>query len=615
LDSQTMEKLDEYQLTKTLRRMSDYGDFEFVAVMNLWDLHFDGLNLYMTAENGVIYAMDRDGLWDEYSCAIIEDEELMTRIINNRNGGGIWIKDVVVIDETESEDIQDVSTGKMNKAYMSYRIADDDGSHLLISCYLGDPYCAAQYDQSDYPAAVAVFNKETSQIESRIVLDGYPGYEYQKPCFGRYSDQDVVCVLSDMQENPKATLYSLAGETVLQKTLVLGEVLKPLEGMLALSWDGTSYLLEIFDGPSVVLGSDLESKGYLFESIEYVFLSELNGNLFFKKKVNGAVRGLICYDSQMNVIWQYDYSAAYKNSGIDEISWGFYNNDKISDFLLLASQYDSKDTLVSTYFIVLDGASGKVLLNRNLKLGTYRDSNNKKHDYYLTASTASLIRDVDKDGRAEILCDGNSFVTSKSFKNNGSISDYIETSGNLLVIGDANGDGFDDKVSVTNKETRLYLSRLRYSYGTYMVDYVRTKTTRTNQEKWKNSQNALVFGDINNDGVSEIIHFAGNAKGYQVFVVTNGKTLKDMYVLCPDGVHDYYERFAVQNYDLNSDGYNEIIGSQYYDNIQLFDGKTGEVLLTDIGAYSFGKGFEMDTSFHPDYIVAFNKMEDAEHIF
>ncbi|MBR0137690.1 MAG: VCBS repeat-containing protein [Erysipelotrichaceae bacterium] len=615
LDGSTLEKTSEYQLGRTLSRPADYGDFLYTATMSLWDLHYakDG-KLYVVDESGMLYAMDKSESFESGMIALMDEEELLTRLMNGRRGG--WITYDYYIDDSQ-ENNQDVSTGKMSRTYMSYVIVDENETDILIACYMGDPYCAAQENgfsgDWNYPAGLVAFRKDDFTVDATIVLENYPILNYQKPCFGKYDDQDVIFVLGDMQENVKVVLYSLTGETVAQKTLALGDVLSTRK-MLSTSWTGSEYLMEIFGNSTVILSPELENKGYLFDLVEYEFFDELNGNLFFKKNVNGITRGLICYDRQMNIIWQYDYEATYRNTGISEISSGNYNKDGIQDFLLLAQHYDSKDNPLSTYFIVIDGSSGKVLLNRNLKLGTYYDEKRKKHDYYLMASSASLMRDVDKDGKAEILCDGNSFITSKSFKNNGNISEYIDTTGNILTIGDVNGDGFADKVTVTNKETRLYTSRLRYSYGSYNVEYVKTKTVRSNQEKWKNAENAVVFGDIDNDGVDEIIHFAANAKGYQVFVVTNGKTLKDMFVLCEDGVRDYFERFAIQDYDINGDGYNEILGSLNYDDLKLFDGKTGQILLEDIGEYSYGKGYYED-SYHPDYIVPFNKMETVNHVF
>lgn len=604
VDSETGRILIEEQLAQTVEKEEDFGwqIAHFSVQMNLWDIFYENGRIYVTSENGKLYVVDKNGS-AEYDISVMSDEEMMNIMINYQ---------VLYDRSTQSQYIKE--TGLMEYAFMGYRIVDKVDSYMLIEAYMGNDFSYFNIEQnyiaSGFPAFMIVYDMQKNEIVSKINIPNNPFYGMQEACFGKYNGETVICAVTEVdQESFKATLYSLKGETVYQKNIA-STILDSKCYFSILNRNG-HYEIEVNNRCSFALSENLEYEGYTYDITKYAFYCENEEYIYLMKYSNGKFTALQCLDKKLNPVWQYDYQASYLNNGISFITKGNYNKDGYEDFLMLAQQYNDKNETVSTYFIVVDGNTGKVLLNRNLKLGTYYDEKNKKHTYYEIASEASLIRDVDKDGKAEILLN-DEFITSKSFKKNGYISRSVDAEGNYLDAGDINGDGFKDIAVVTNKETRLYQSKLSYSYGYYNVEYVKTKTVRKNVEKLENSLYASVFidtkgnpADVNNDGAYELIHLSYNDKGYEVYTVVDGKTLKDMYNLCPDGVRDYGERYAVFEYDVNNDGYNEIIGSEDYATSNIYDGKTGNLLIEDVSTWTRKGDYYIKDEYHPNYIVPF----------
>ena len=233
----------------------------------------------------------------------------------------------------------------------------------------------------------------------------------------------------------------------------------------------------------------------------------------------GGVKNKIvrCETDGKTPVWEYVLKKNINHKGFEYISLdGDFNNDKVNDVFLIVNSYDSKDSKVYSQFIILNGASGKVLVDKNVITATYYDENWNKITQYLTGSSLSVLKDIDWDGVKELVVDGN-VVSSRRNEVVGSNQGYIETDGVPLEVGDANGDGFSDYVVITKAETRLYLSKYSYSYGVLEVSYTKTGSVFPNPAKADAMYSSIIFGDVNNDGqvtVADVMLLLNYALGH-----------------------------------------------------------------------------------------------------
>ena len=604
VDGNTLESLKRYNPAEEYTfSLSWDPNRQITAVFNMWDLRYEDGTLYVLGENGQMYfiepfssAVDEKGneIVSIYSIDLeVIDQDAFNNMLSNRIG---WNGNTTYYNQV----------GIMDWPYMGYRFADSNGQYLLINAYMGAAEGCPQWIDTQYPAKIVLYNKETGMVETRFVTEN-PMYKYQKTCFGMLEDQPVIAAINHLEDGSATIgLYDLEGKLLTQKTVVSSYF--GFEKKMELNWDGEQYILEVFDGGCMNISADLKkvTSGYSSSDTEVL---EIRNDSILKLISSSGVKNKIvaCEADGKTVIWEYVLKKNFTNKGFEYVATDKdFNNDKVNDVFLIVNNYDKKDNKVYSQFIILNGKDGKTLVDKNVITSTYYDENWNKITVYLNGSNLDVLKDIDGDGTKELVVDGQ-VVASRKNEVIGSNQGYIETNGLPLEVGDANGDGFADYVVITKEETRLYLSKYSYSYGMLEVSYTKTGSVFKNPAKADAMMTSAIFGDVNNDGVKEIGMVDYNAEGRQIFKVVNGKTLYTMFKLCKDGLRGNGEAFKISDYDFNNDGYKELIGVEMWQQ-GIYDGKTGELVFRP----SMEKEYWMD-EYYADYLIPFTILEYQDY--
>jgi len=112
-----------------------------------------------------------------------------------------------------------------------------------------------------------------------------------------------------------------------------------------------------------------------------------------------------------------------------------------------------------------------------------------------------------------------------------------------------------------------------------MVEFKKTGTAIATVKANDPANTTTAFGDINGDGVKEVVFVDRNAAGSQTYRVVDGKTLTTMFHLMADGVTDSGEQFMVLPDDINGDGRREIYAIMSWGVPTLLSGADGSVLM------------------------------------
>lgn len=605
VDGNTMESLKRYNPSEEYTFSLAWDESKSVkAIFNMWDLRYENGILYILCEDGRLYMIDPfnsfvDENGNETASITSVDLEVLDRdafknLLSNR------------ISYYSETNIQYNPAGILDWPYMGYRFADGNDQYLLINAYMGSLEGEAQWIDSQYPAKIVLYNKETGEVEARFVTEN-PMYKYQKTCFGVYQDQPVIAAINHIDEGSATLgLYDLEGKLLTQK--VMSSSYFGYDRKMELNWDGEKYMLEVFDSGCLNISGDLKkvTSGYSSSQTEVL---EIREDGILKLITTGGIKNKIArYESDGKTpVWEYVLKKNINHKGFEYIGYDAdFNNDKVNDVFLIVNSYDSKDSKVYSQFIILNGTSGKVLVDKNIITATYYDENWNKITQYLTGSSLSVLKDIDWDGVKELVVDGN-VVSSRRNEVVGSNQGYIETDGVPLEVGDANGDGFSDYVVITKAETRLYLSKYSYSYGVLEVSYTKTGSVFPNPAKADAMYSSIIFGDVNNDGVKEIGMVDYNSEGRQIFKVVNGKTLYTMFRLCSEGLKGNGEAFKILDADFNNDGYNELVGVEMWQQ-GIYDGKTGELVFRP---NMYDDPYKDE--YYADYLIPFTILEYMDY--
>ena len=604
VDSVTMERLKE---------IHPAGEYEFtvswdnsrncVATFNMWDLRYEEGLLYGLSENGRLYVVDLFNTYvDEKGEEIIDLMTYDLEVVEKDSFDNLLSNHLSYLNGKPEYMI----SGILDWSYMGYRFADSNDTYLLINTYMGDSDTEAQWVDGSYPAKIVLFNKMTGEVETRFVTENAI-YKYQKTCFGVYEEQPVIAAINHLDEGTATIgLYDLEGKLLTQKEIESG--MFGYEKKMEINWDGEQYLLEVYDGGAVNISANLKKVTSAFSSSQTEVLEMNDQRILTLITDKGIKNRIVCLEPDGRTVkWEYTLNKKFSHKGFEYIGIDSdYNRDGVNDIFLIVNNYDNKDNKVYSQFIVVNGKDGKALVDKNVITATYYDENWNKVTQYLTGSQFNAIRDIDGDGKWELEIDGN-VVSSNKNEVIGSSRGYIETDGMPLEVGDCNGDGFQDYVVITKKETRLYTSKYSYSYGMLEVSYTKTGSVFPNPEKADAMYTSAILGDINGDGVKEIGMVDYNAEGRQIFKVINGKTLYSMFKLCKEGVKGNGEAFKVSEFDFNNDGYYELIGRENW--VQgIYDGKTGELVFTATDDY-------WKDEYYADFLVPFTILEYMDYNF
>jgi len=411
--------------------------------------------------------------------------------------------------------------------------------------------------------------------------------------------------------------YDYEGKVLSQKELSL-QTISP-ESKLLLSGAESGVFAQIINGGAAFISEDLKTVQYAYDNITTAMLAQDDSGFIISYAVNGRKERLAKLSKDLKtVIWEYTVPEDFTNKGMEFLRADRdFDGDGINDIFAIINSYDKDGQAEASWFTIISGADGSLLKSQTVKTGE-ATIDRKKVIYYLKAESMDIIKDIDGDKKYELLC-GNTVVGSRRNTVIGELYGYIDADGVQLDIGDANGDGLKDYIVVSEKEARLYLSKLVYSYGYASVDYKKTNVTLPMDKDLDPMNTSGVLGDLDADGASEVVFIGKNDEGHQVFNVYSGSTLELLCVLCRNGCQDG-EAYSALSYDINGDGINEIYGRENWEPC-IFDGKTGDLLLNinrvgEEGSYYeddmiYVGTYASDSRWYPDYNVPFMAMDEA----
>lgn len=567
------------------------------AKLNLWDLAYDADTLYVTGEMGSLYKVntsEENISYERLALEVITEEQLTDALSDQLD----WINGKMVYRPSSV----------LSWQYFGYKIAAVNEKYILINCYLGDINGATSEPgaKSAYPQAVVVVDKESFSVAAKVSLDQF-NLKFETTCFGVYKDKPVMMVVSNASEGScRIHLYSLENsEIVYQKDVNISIINE--ERAVVCSWDGSQYIIEVLGYGCVYLDENLKIKDYGYTTVSNNLIyakGEYNAVVY---STNGKKDRLVCYGADLKtVLWTFKIPTHYANKGIESIKTSFdYNDDGVNDIAFIINE-TKNDSVICSVAYVLNVKDGKAFFANYFVTGSYYE-NKKKITTYLTATEIDVLKDFDKDGKKELSLDGN-VISSKSRKIIGNVNANVDTSAELLKVGDINKDGIADYVALAPTAARVYLSSASYSYGSVSCEYKKTNTVISLNKANDPVNTSVIFGDVNRDGILDIGMAERNSKGQTIYKVISGANLSTLLTLCPDGVNDEGEAFIPLNIDLNGDGRNEIYGRDggLYG---IYDGKSGEKLYDTTYEEDRQKYVE-DNKYFPDYVVPFHKLED-----
>lgn len=575
------------------------------AVMNIWDLAYEKGHLYALSEDGVLFDVDLKTKETKQTVLEVVTQEKFQEVVDYRCD---WYGNSVYY----------VQTGLNNSEYFSYRFAEVTSEYFLIDCFMGDINSLTSAYSETLPSKTVLFNRSKGTVETTIDTQIAWICLTTNSCFAEYEGNRCITVLGSASTDRTARLsvYGMDGTLLKQRDITASFLSEGTKTHL--SYNGEAYLLEFMNGGCLAVSADLKDVDYYYDQTAAQMVGTMGEGMIVLYEFNGIKNRLVCYEKGINdVKWQYEVTDTYSNKGFEFISMNEdYNEDGCKDILGIVNSYDSEDVRQASYFIILDGNDGSELHNRNYQTGYGYDERNRRYPTHLTAERFRLIKDFDGDNKKDFLVVSPMPVVISSSRNN--IAGYVyggyEAKGTVLELGDINGDGFSDSVDISDKETRLYLSRTSYRSGYFELSYTKTNTHFDNNPEYKAASTSGLIGDIDRDGVSEIAMVDFNSEDYQTFKIINGKTLETMYHLCEKGLIGENIAFTSMEQDLNGDGYNELWGHEEYIT-GIYDGKTGQFLLSTKEYFEDDPEIYYEKGYKPEYIVPFTRQNLSEANF
>jgi len=591
LNKETGKVLKQETIANSYRIEYEYDDsVVFKAQMNMWDVFYYNSKVFATSEDGRLYIIDKDSYQSKEIELNVIDEKIFNASLQYN------------IQYTYSG-LKYNPSGITTQNYKNYKILCAKGDNLLIACYALDPKYKG-YDEGSSYTNYVVFSLSKKEIVTSIALE--QNRSYLDAIFDTYDNKEVITIMKSYNGYVGVSMYDFEGKQIVSNDNIFGMG----NGTFGkLTRQENSYLFEIFNTTCKSVSLDLKEVNSIVDGItkDVSIIDDLTLVVEYK---NGSGNVLYAYQEDYSTpLWKFTNPIQTSVNGIRNVSLDDYNMDGCKDVILLI------DTMVNEYemnttLIILNGKDGSTLVNSKIFDNIRYDEKGRQYKGYHYFKEVKLIKDMNSDRKKEILMDESMIVSSKNFK----VMSYINLynlDGNIIEVGDINKDGFTDYVSVSDKSAVQFISKVL----TGEVAYNQSKLSLKLNEKGENYVYASEFGDIDNDGIKEFIVNDFNDKNYQVFKVINGRTLKEMFTICPTGVSEY-ETYTVMD-DLNNDGYNEIFGytGMNYCNV-LLDGKTGEVItyiesekhfyyIFDDKKYYIGDG----EYWHPEYIVTMGPTE------
>ena len=622
--------MNEYHPCEDMTLTAPWNDgIKVNAVFNMWDIFFDGSMIYATSEDGRIFTIAPD-VKDPNSAPA--ETSLGDTAVNSTEIGVYSIEELLNMMLNYNIEYRGVGysyseTGVVNWPYMGYRFADYRDGYLLINCYMGASDGAYEYADSSWPAAAVLFNTLTGEIENTIVMN-YSESMYQKNCFIDYEGTPCIAVVNSIRDKAVSiAYYDYSGAIIYQREAALN-IVEPAS-KFELSEDNGRLRIEVFGSGCAVFSEDLKTTEYPYDKVSSAVLSASDEGVYVAYSVNGNKTAVSKFSKDMSSeIWSFSAPEDFKNKGIQFVRTDRdWDKDGTNDVLAIVNSLNEEGNPEASHYMILSGVDGSELLNTVIKTDEYWDyEHGKLVTTYLTSETIDTTYDLDYDEKPELLC-GQSVVSTRWLNVIGNLYGGVDAEGQQLQVGDINNDGATDYIVISDTETRIYQSVIGYSWGYVELNYVKTNTAFANDKTLEPMYTSGLIGDINADGVEELVMLGRNEGGLQIFKVYNGATLEFMYDLCSYGLNDDGESFAVLDTDFNGDGYFEIYGRDNW-RYGIYDGLTGTLLFDTSGDDYYGGGgvivFDTvfapampdssdglyDSGYHPDYNVAFYKLDE-----
>ena len=565
-------------------------EYSFKVQLNLWDLFEYKDKLYFISEDGIIYQYDSDSkTYPQYPLDVV-DQEVLDLFLYDNNFGNTTIQ-----------------TGINNSWFNSYQVVDIKDNMALIKCFFVDNESISEYLSRECQCFV-LYDLETMEVVKTIDFKSIASRA--NGVFSQYTKDGVIhntiTITYPSNEKIATKVIDYNGEVLFQKELKISSSENSKTKLTYLENGG--YLLEVFNDCVYEIDNGFTNATPLFVRRKANLINSANDQLVITFKNNEAITSIVAYQSDGKTVnWQYNVREQ-RIHGAKSVTAADFNKDGIDDYIVLLDNYNSKDEPVDTTVLILNGKDGSTLKDSRIFLYKGYDEKGKYVSYYALVDEVKLVNDMDGDGKRELLI-SQGIVASSSLSLKGNINNYFDTKGTIKEMGDINSDGVVDYVSISDSQMELWTSKV---YSRYDVEYKKYKTKKIDS-KIKNSIYGIVFNDINKDGINEIVLSNYNEREYQVFNVYDGKSLDFMYTLCQKGASDY-EVFGVLDFDINNDGYNELLRyAGYYGTYRIVDGKTGKELTAfDYWSLDNYQVEDYEMNYKPIEPVYFNISESNE---
>ena len=549
--------------------------------LNVWDLIEINGNIYVTLEDSSLCQIDK------------QTGNIIKTVVLNEN-----------IESVLSKNLQDNSmysklapTGLNDYDFMGYQMQMISQDLLLVSSYFGNMALNQNGSDRKKPGIYLVDLNDMS-VKAKFALENY-NLQSSNLVTGKYQNQDVIIIPASLNDGKlKVLIYDFNGSLLAQNEILVGETGQE-NNNIQLKKVSTGYLLQVNDSFSWLLDQQLKVTGNVLESKIANKIVDLDDGTLVTYKKDGKITEIRKIALDESSLMSFSVSSDYLNNGFEAINYIAKQNH----ILALVNEINNVNQVIASHIIDIDLNSGKINDSKVLLDKGYLDG--KYYENYLKGAKIDYFSDLNNDGSQEILVDDYLIDgVTKTFKSYYQPS--FEGMTMALETGDINNDGITDLINLGETEMRLYYSKK----DGYNISYEKTNIFKTYDKKLLNNAFGKVLGDIDGDGINEIVINGYNDNKCQNYQVINCKDLTMKFALMEQGVLDYGETFSLSENDFNHDGKKDIIfnhGDYLFD---VISGQDGSVLFSYTSFES--NLYSSDTPVPLDNIVEFKINDDSK---